>query len=130
MFHYIILCNICKFFFNRSRYLSIKISFINFFRNFAKFRPLSGAQVWLAIGNAILQRLCWTDRFSKNPNQFLSGSEWRTMALIYKSRIVRSTMFSSPHINPGGEKAVHRYCSMVDPSRVNVTPGFLFIKFH
>lgn len=37
------------------------------------------------------------------------GSGWTMVAYvsIYKSRIVRPPMFSRPHINPGGEKAMH-----------------------
>lgn len=37
------------------------------------------------------------------------GSGWTMVAYAstYKSRIVQPPMFSRPHINPGGEKAVH-----------------------
>lgn len=80
MFHYIILCNICKFFFNRSRYLSMKISFINFFRNFAKFRPLSGAQIWLAIGMRFCNGCAGPIVFQKIQINFYrdrNGGQWR-----------------------------------------------------
>lgn len=51
-------------------------------------------------------------RFSKN---LFSSAErdvhsgWTMVAYVstYKSRIVQPPMFSRPHINPGGEKAVH-----------------------
>lgn len=53
--------------------------------------------------------------FSKNlfsslrPTRRPLGSGWTMVAYVstYKSRIVQPPMFSRPHINPGGEKAVH-----------------------
>lgn len=37
-------------------------------------------------------------------------------------------MFSRPHINPGVKRPRTRHCSIVDPSRGTVTPGFLIYQ--
>lgn len=37
-------------------------------------------------------------------------------------------MFSRPHINPGVKRPCTRHCSIVDPSRGSVTPGFLIYQ--
>lgn len=46
---------------------------------------------------------------SLRPTRRPLGSGWTMVAYvsIYKSRIVQPPMFSRPHINPGGEKAMH-----------------------
>jgi len=45
-------------------------------------------------------------RLSRSPWRHLLGSGWTMVTYVptYKSRIVRSPMFSRPHINPGGER--------------------------
>lgn len=60
---------------------------------------------------AVLERLRGRPFFEKSllPDRRPLGSGWTMVAYVstYKSRIVRPPMFSRPHINPGGEKAVH-----------------------
>lgn len=61
---------------------------------------------------AVLERLrpvVFRKISSLRPARRPLGSGWTMVAYVstYKSRIVRPPMFSRPHINPGGEKAVH-----------------------
>lgn len=98
-----------------------------FFFNFAKFGPFSD-RLTRNRHATFCNGCAGPIVFQKNPNQFLSGPEWRTMALIYKSRIVRSTMFSSPHINPGGEKAVHPVLFNGWPLTCQRDPWFLIYQ--
>lgn len=124
---------ICTFFFDHPKYCPWRcLGWFIFFRNFAKFRPLSGT--YRLARNARYATFCngcaGPIVFQKNPNQFLqdrNGGQWHwsiNLALSDRQCLVARIL------TQGVKRPSTRYCSIVDPSRVNVTPGFLFIKFH
>lgn len=78
-------------------------------------------------------RTAATGRFLEKsllPGQRPLGLGWTMVAYVstYKSRIVRSPMFSRPHINPGGEKVMHPVIVQWLTPLNSVNPNFLFIR--
>lgn len=67
--------------------------------------------------------------FKKIQNNFYRDRNWQWRWSINLALSDRQCLVVRI-LTPGVKRPSTRYCSMVDPSRVSVTPGFLFIKFY